>query len=54
MITFNILFLVFLLTTGQMTPEGVTVKPVLEPIQATEVGEITDAIWITGKIEVAL
>jgi len=58
-ITINILFLVFLLAAGQMTPEGVTVKPVLDTIdltgdQITDVGEITDAIWIKGQIEVAL
>jgi hypothetical protein len=59
MLTLNILFLVFLLAVGQMTPDGVTVVPVLEPIdldgdQVTDVGEITDAIWIKGQIEVAL
>jgi len=58
-ITLNILFLVFLLAVGQMAPDGVTIKPVLEPIdldgdQVTDAGEITDAIWIKGQIEVAL
>ena len=59
MITLNILFLVFLLAAGQMAPDGITIKPVLEPIdldgdQVTNAGEITDAIWVKGKIEVAL
>jgi len=58
-ITLNILFLVFLLAVGQMAPDGVTVVPVIEPIdlngdQVADVGEITDAIWIKGQIEVAL
>ena len=59
MLTLNILFLVVLLVAGQMTPEGVTIKPVLDTIdlngdQVTDVGEITDAIWVKGQIEVAL
>lgn len=57
--TFTILFFIFLLSVNEIAPSGVVIEPVFDKIEMDspnqiEVGTFTDALWLHGKVTVAL